>query len=197
MYNKDPEILHEGPSKSQLKRDSTELQKIGQQLTEATEALLKKCELPDNLHRAIHEYNNLPNRHGAKRRQLQFIGKLMRELTDEEIERILRQTNQNSALLQRRTLEMDQLLITFLTGDDSGVEMLLTRHPKIDMQQLRQLIRQARKEQQTEQQKAEQKELQNLHQKDPVAAAQRAASNLYNTAGSRKLLQFLRDLYQE
>jgi ribosome-associated protein len=128
---------------------------------------------------------------------LQFIGKVMRELSDEEIERILRQTNQNSALLQRRTQEMDQLLITFLAGDDSGVELLLKRHPKIDIQQLRQLIRQARKDQQAEQQKAELKELQNLHQKDPVAAAKRAASNLYNTAGSRKLLQFLRDLYQE
>ena len=121
----------------------------------------------------------------------------MRELADEDIERILRQTNQNSALLQRRTQEMDQLLITFLTGDDSGVELLLKRHPKIDIQQLRQLIRQARKEQLAEQRKAEQKQLQNLHQKDPVAAAQRAASHLYNTAGSRKLLQFLRDLYQE
>ncbi len=197
MHSKDPEILHEGPSKSQLKRNSNDLQKLGEQLTEANESLLKKCELPDNLYRAIHEYNNLPNKHGAKRRQLQFIGKLMRELSDEDIERILRLTNQNSALLQRRTQEMDQLLITFLAGDDSGVELLLKRHPKIDIQQLRQLIRQARKEQLAEQQKAEQKELQNLHQKDPVAAAQRAASHLYNTAGSRKLLQFLRDLYQE
>jgi ribosome-associated protein len=128
---------------------------------------------------------------------LQFIGKLMRELADEEIEKILRQTNQHSALLQRRTQEMDQLLITFLAGDDSGVELLLKRHPKIDIQQLRQLIRQARKEQQAERQKMEEKELQNQHQKDPVAAAQRAASNFYNTAGSRKLLQFLRDLNHE
>jgi ribosome-associated protein len=196
MRGKEPELLHEGPSKSQLKRNSEDLQKLGQQLTEATASLLKKCELPENLQRAIDEYNNLPNKHGAKRRQLQFIGKLMRELTDEEIERILRQTNQNAALLQRRTQEMDQLLIAFLSGDDSGVELLLKRHPKIDLQQLRQLIRQARKELQAERQKAEQKELANQHQKDPVAAAQRAASNFYNTAGSRKLLQFLRELNQ-
>ncbi len=197
MHGKEPELLHEGPSKSQLKRNSEDLQKLGQQLTETTASLLKKCELPENLLRAINEYNNLPNKHGAKRRQLQFIGKLMRELTDEEIERILRQTNQNSALLQRRTQEMDQLLITFLSGDDSGVELLLKRHPTIDLQHLRQLIRQARKELQAERQKAEQKELDNQHQKDPVAAAQRAASNFYNTAGSRKLLQFLRDLNQQ
>ncbi|MES2625531.1 MAG: ribosome biogenesis factor YjgA [Pseudomonadota bacterium] len=197
MNNKDLEILHEGPSKSQLKRNSEDLQKIGQQLTEATPSLLKKLELPENLLRAINEYNNLPNKHGAKRRQLQFIGKVMRDLSDDEVEKILRQTNQNSALIQRRTQEMDQLLITFLTGDDSGVELLMKRHPKMDLQQLRQLIRQARKEQVAEKQKAEQKELQNQHQKDPVAAAQRAANALYNTGGSRKLLQFLRDLNQE
>ena len=196
MRGKEPELLHEGPSKSQLKRNSEDLQKIGQQLTEATASLLKKCELPDNLYRAINEYNSLPNKHGAKRRQLQFIGKLMRELTDDEIERILRQTNQSAALQQRRTQEMDQLLIEFLAGDDSGIELLLKRHPKIDLQQLRQLIRQARKEQQAERQKAEQKELSNQHQKDPVAAAQRAASSFYTTAGSRKLLQFMRDLNQ-
>jgi ribosome-associated protein len=195
MQDFDSDILPEGPSKSQRKRDMTALQGLGLQLTEARDALLKKCNLPDRLSSAIAEYKIL-HQNGAKRRQIQYIGKLMRDLDDNEVDHILRLTDQNAMLQQRRHLEMDQMLINFLGGDDSPIEVLLQRNPLLDIQQLRQFIRMARKEQKQEQEKAQQKELQNVHQKDPKLAAQRAAGHLYNTSGSRKLLNYLREITQ-
>ena len=195
MQDFDSDILPEGPSKSQRKRDMTALQGLGLQLTEARDALLKKCNLPDRLSNAIAEYKML-NQNGAKRRQIQYIGKLMRDLDDNEVDHILRLTDQNAMLQQRRHIEMDQMLINFLGGDDSPIEVLLQRNPLLDIQQLRQFIRMARKEQKQEQEKAQQKELQNVHQKDPTLAAQRAAGHLYNTSGSRKLLNYLREITQ-
>ena len=161
MQDFDSDILPEGPSKSQRKRDMTALQGLGLQLTEARDALLKKCNLPDRLSNAIAEYKML-HQNGAKRRQIQYIGKLMRDLDDNQVDHILRLTDQNAMLQQRRHIEMDQMLINFLGGDDSPIEVLLQRNPLLDIQQLRQFIRMARKEQKQEQEKAQQKELQNL-----------------------------------
>ena len=64
-------------SKSQLKRDSQALQDMGSQLVEMPVGQLAKFDLPENLKDAIYEARRLKNREG-KRRQLQYIGKLMR-----------------------------------------------------------------------------------------------------------------------
>ncbi len=82
----DPEL--EGPSKSQRKRDMSALQDLGAKLTQLTPAMLKKCALPDEVLAAIHEYQRLPNKHGARRRQLQFIGRVMRDLDEDALKRI-------------------------------------------------------------------------------------------------------------
>lgn len=136
-----------GPSKTQRKRESDALQELGVQLTQATSAVLKKCELPDKLLAAIEDYQALPNKHGAQRRQLQYIGKLMRLVDEETVERIHRQLNRNvemeKRLFQRVEIMRDQLL----AGDNSVLTAVLTAHPQLDAQLVNQLIRQAHKEQ--------------------------------------------------
>ena len=81
---------HDGmpPSKSQLKRDMDALQNIGRALTELPAAKLKKMALDEGLLAAVLDYQRF-TANGAKRRQLQYIGKLMRDIDPEPIEQQL------------------------------------------------------------------------------------------------------------
>lgn len=141
----DDEIF--GPSKSQRKRDSTALQELGEQLTLATPGVIAKCELPDKLLSAIEEYQALPNKHGAQRRQLQFIGKLMRLLDEETLDRIHAQLNLNVEMEKRRFHRVELLRDKLIDGDNSVLTEVLKEHPQLDAQEVGRLVRQARKEQ--------------------------------------------------
>ncbi len=139
--------LPSGPSKSQRKRDSTALQELGQQLTQATASVLAKCELPEKVLAAIEEYQALPEKHGAQRRQLQYVGKMMRLLDEPAIERIHAQLNRNVEMDKRRFHRMEVLRDRLLVGDNTVLAEVLKEHPQLDAKAVGQLIRQARKEQ--------------------------------------------------
>jgi len=79
---------YDGPSKSQRKRDMTALQKLGAQLIELPTSVLRTLELPERLTDAIIEMGNTRT-HEGRRRQMQFIGKLMREVDPEPIQLLL------------------------------------------------------------------------------------------------------------
>ena len=66
----------EPPSKSQVKRDMIGIQKLGEDLTTLGKKQLDKLPISDSLRAALNEYSRLPNSHEARRRQLQFIGKV-------------------------------------------------------------------------------------------------------------------------
>jgi len=74
----------EGPSKSQRKRDSHALQELGERLVELSPARLAELALPEPLHEAIETARGIRS-HEARRRQLQRVGKLMREVDPEPI----------------------------------------------------------------------------------------------------------------
>jgi ribosome-associated protein len=133
-------------SKSVQKRASEALQDLGARLTECSKAIVDKCELPSDLLAALAEFNRLPNKHGARRRQLQFIGKLMRDLDDETLARIHAQLHQNVDLEKKRFHQLEQLRERLLDGDKDALEALIDEHPGVNVQQLRQLVRSARKE---------------------------------------------------
>jgi ribosome-associated protein len=140
------EDIPAGPSKTQRKRESDALQDLGEQLTQTTATLLKKCELPDKLAHAIAEFQRLPNKHGAQKRQMQFIGKLMRDVDDDTVERIHHQLNLNVELEKRRFHRIEMLRDQLLIGDNQVLTQVLAQHPQLSAQQVGQLIRQARKE---------------------------------------------------
>ena len=71
------------PSKSQRKREATALQDLGEQLVKLTPTQLRRVPLPEELLAAIRTAQAIPQR-GAHKRQLQLIGKLMRQLDDPE-----------------------------------------------------------------------------------------------------------------
>jgi ribosome-associated protein len=74
----------EGPSRTARKNASTELQKLGEALLALRAGAFAALPLPELLREAIVEAKRLKS-FGAKRRQLQYIGKLMRRLDEESI----------------------------------------------------------------------------------------------------------------
>ena len=133
-------------SKSQRKRDMTALQDIGAELVNLPDQALVRCDLPSRLHESIREYKALPNKHGAQRRLMQFIGKLMREVDEETLARIDNELNQNVNLAKRKFQKLERQRDDLLEGGKEALAAYMEAHPDADAQLINQLLRQARKE---------------------------------------------------
>lgn len=134
-------------SKSEIKRDAEELKKLGSKLVELTQTNLDKVPLDETLLDAIQLARR--SKLEAKRRQLQFIGKLLRSATEDEInaiketlDKIENKHNQQQAMLHKIEQWRDELVEQ---GDEVLAE-LLTSYPDMDRQYLRSLVRSAKKE---------------------------------------------------
>ncbi len=82
QYEKNNDVQDAYISRSQKKRDSSQLQKIGEELANLAPAKLAKLPLTEDLQEAFAEYRRISNKE-AKRRHLQYIGRLMREAQEE------------------------------------------------------------------------------------------------------------------
>ena len=131
-------------SKSQRKREMTALQDMGVELVKLPRARLEKFDLPENLLSALVEAQRL-NSHGAIRRQIQYIGKLMRDVEIEPIAEQLAALRGESAAAKAEFHALEHWR-TRLIADDQALSAWLYAHPESDAQQIRQLIRNARKE---------------------------------------------------
>jgi ribosome-associated protein len=131
-------------SKSQRKREMTALQDMGVELVKLPRARLEKFDLPENLLGALVEAQRL-NSHGAIRRQMQYIGKLMRAVDIEPIAEQLAALRGESAAAKAEFHALEHWR-TRLIADDQALGAWLSAHPESDAQQIRQLIRNARKE---------------------------------------------------
>lgn len=139
------------PSKSQRKRDMTELQKLGQQLADAPESRVARMSLPENLKTAIAECRKIKS-HEGRRRQLQFIGKIMRGLDGEDVAAIRKTIESWKGQSKAETAAMHALerMRDRLLAEDAALTGLLAQYPQANAQHLRALIRNARKEQAAE-----------------------------------------------
>jgi ribosome-associated protein len=163
-------------SKSVQKRAVEALQDLGAQLLACNKSTLEKCALPAELLNALAEYKRLPNKHGALRRQLQFIGRLMRELDDEALARIHAQLNRNVDLEKKKFQMLEELRDRLLEGDKATLEELIDTHPEVNVQLLRQLIRGAQKERDENQTPASSRKLFRLLRTLQEGAAEGSAS---------------------
>jgi ribosome-associated protein len=141
------EQQYDRPSKSQLKREMTALQKLGAELVEEARDRVKRIPMPEDVRDAILECQLIKD-HEGRRRQLQYVGKKMRSLNEEEVAVIQATIDSwkgaskaETAALHALERQRDKLL-----ADDEALTLLLTRHPQVDVQHLRTLIRNARKE---------------------------------------------------
>ncbi|XYJ11131.1 ribosome biogenesis factor YjgA [Telluria sp. B2] len=139
---------YERPSKSELKRQMEELQKLGAQLVAEPRDRVKRVPMPDEVKDAILMCQTITN-HEGRRRQLQYVGKMMRTLSDEEVAVIQRTIDSWKGASKAETAALHALerRREKLLTDDKALTELLSEHPELDVQQLRTLIRNARKEQ--------------------------------------------------
>lgn len=142
--HKHEEEEYAGPSKSQLKRDSAALQDLGRELAELGKERLAKVPIDEDLRDAVKDYQRF-TAHEAKRRQLQYIGKLMRNVDPAPIRAALDAFKGVSAV---ETAKMHRLenLRTKLIEDEKTLHDIAVAHPGADLQQLRVLRRNAIKE---------------------------------------------------
>lgn len=144
----DPDEFYRGPSKSQRKRDMIALQKLGGQLVEQSVERIQKTPIPEDLRKAVLECQRIKN-HEGHRRQLQYIGKLMRGLQENEVEAIKQQLDSWKGLSKTDTalLHAVESLRAQLLESPNALTDFLARFPQADSQQIRTLIRNAKKEQ--------------------------------------------------
>jgi len=135
-----------GPSKSQRKREMTALQDLGAELVKLSRDQLKKIEMPDRLRVAIRDAQRF-TAHGAISRQMQFIGKLMRDVDPTPLQAALDEINGVSAAATARQHALERLR-TRLLENESVIGEIVQAYPGADIAQLRQLRRNALKEQQ-------------------------------------------------
>ena len=135
------------PSRTDLKRESTELQKLGESLLALRADLMQRLQLPEKLLEALADAKRITNFEG-KRRQMQYVGKLMRGLDEDALQAIRdaldeqRQGSAGEALALHRAEQWRDKLI----ASDEALQEWLAAYPETDTQQLRALIRQARKD---------------------------------------------------
>jgi ribosome-associated protein len=132
------------PSKTQLKQVSHALQALGQALVELPEPRLAALPISEALLQAVREFKSTRS-HEGRRRQMQYIGKLMRRTDPEPIRQAVAETQLDSAQ-DTLALHEAERWRNELIADDDALTRWVAMHPQTDLQQLRSLVRGARKD---------------------------------------------------
>jgi len=137
-------LLHERPSKTRLKQASHALQDLGEAVVAMPDARLDGLAIAEQLLDAIRTYKKTRTFEG-KRRQMQYIGKLMRIHDVEPIRQAVADMQLGRAK-DSLALHQAERWRAELIADDNAATRWITEHPQTDVQQLRSLIRAARKD---------------------------------------------------
>ncbi len=144
MHTPDPQTDDTPPSRTQRKHEVEALQTLGRALTELARDQLKRIPMPDDLRNAVLDWHRFP-KHEAQRRQLQYIGRLMRKIDPAPIEAALAHVRGESTAAKAHFHSLERWRERLLTDPD-GLTAWMTEHPDSDAQQLRTLIRNAARE---------------------------------------------------
>ncbi|MFS1522528.1 ribosome biogenesis factor YjgA [Microbulbifer sp. 2304DJ12-6] len=132
-------------SKTQIKKEMHELQRLGEQLTELSKARLAKVPMGETLREAIMTFARIKSNE-ARRRQMQYIGKLMRSADHQAISAVLNRFKERD----QRHLPFEKMAEDWrnrLLGEGTGTQGdFFNQYPDVDHQQLRQLLRDASRE---------------------------------------------------
>jgi ribosome-associated protein len=134
----------ERPSKTQRKKAMHELQSLGERLVALNPAQLAAVELPEELRDAVREAAHVKS-HEGRRRHMQYIGRLMREVDPEPIRQALAAWNQRSRQEAAREHEIDRWRERLL-ADETALAEFASLHPEAEVQRLKSLIHNARDE---------------------------------------------------
>jgi ribosome-associated protein len=166
-----------GPSKSQLKRDMQALQDLGSALAEFGPQQLASLDLPSSLREALDTYRQTRS-HEGRRRQMQFIGKLMRQVDVQPIREAV-EARRAGRSLDAALLHAAERWRADLIADDLALQRWANERPQSDLQHIRSLVRAARKE--------------------AGAAAERMAANqtVHGSRAARDLFRAVRDALED
>ena len=135
----------EDKSKSEKKRDMTALQDLGKRLMELSEAQVQGLGMPEELNDALILARSLKS-HSALRRQMQYIGVLMRRTDAEPIRQAINDMDRGQKHKARLFQQLERMRDSLVEGDDTVIDEVGSRFPDTDIQKLRQFVRNARKE---------------------------------------------------
>lgn len=135
------------PSKTKKKEAMHELRDLGAELVELSVGQLKRINLPEDIYETVRECQKI-TAHGARRRQIAYLGKLMRGVDDEPIREGLALLRGESSAETARLHRLERFR-TRLLEDENFLSEIAALWPQVDLQHLRQLRRNALKEQET------------------------------------------------
>jgi ribosome-associated protein len=139
------EAEHPGrPSKTKLKQHSHDLQTLGVAVSELSNERLAAIEMPDALRDAIEAFRRTRS-HEGRRRQMQYVGKLMRSADEAALREAVAAATLGSAK-ETLMLHETERWRAELIADDEAMTRWLSEHPDTDTQQLRSLVRAARRD---------------------------------------------------
>lgn len=141
----DDENEYEGPSKSEMKRESARMQALGEQLMALKEFHWDKVPLSDAMREALEESLRITSHEGLRRHK-QYIGKLMRNEDCEAINAYLSKLEDHRELNTRAFHALETLREQLIEGGNEVIGEVLARFPLADSPKLRQLVRNAKRE---------------------------------------------------
>lgn len=133
-------------SKTRRKRAMEELQTLGEELVALSSDRVRNIDLPDDLRAALGDAQRMTRHDEARRRQMQFIGKLMRNVDVESVRGALALVRGESASVTAKLHRIERLRASLLADEKVSYEIAM-HFPSVDMQRLRSLRRAALKEQ--------------------------------------------------
>ncbi|NDV28318.1 ribosome biogenesis factor YjgA [Desulfovibrio sp. JC010] len=143
LYNDEEEFS--GPSRSQKKREMIALQKLAEKLMTLGPELVKKCGLPDYFIEEVLDAMAIKS-HEAKRRKVQYIGKLIRDVDTQPLVEFLEDIETGNRADNMKFHALEQWRDRLVDGDFSVLDEIVEKHPQADRQRISQLARNARKE---------------------------------------------------
>lgn len=145
MYAPDEfDEIENRPSRSQLKRDMHALQQLGMDLAALGDNVVKEADLPEEVEKALLLIKKL-KKHEARRRHMQYVGKLMRTFDTTHVKEIVEAAKQGHNIKTAEFHRVERLRDRLVEGDDDLLQELFVAHPD-EGQRLRQLVLGARRE---------------------------------------------------
>ncbi len=135
-------------SKTELKRQADALQALGTRLTNMGNHQLDELPLDETLRDAIELAQRIRNKREGYRRQLQYIGKLMRNMDCDALIAAIATLDAKHQQANVIFHQLEQQRDAIVAQGDDAIQLLMAEYPAADRQRLRQLARQAQKEQQ-------------------------------------------------
>ena len=131
-------------SKTRRKHEMHALQDLGEQLVSLDPARLRTLDLPERLHDAVLLARTI-TRHEARRRQMQYIGRLMRDVEPAPLEAAFKRWSEGPAEEKARFAALERWR-TRLLDDATGLADFIAEHPSADRTALAELVHAARAE---------------------------------------------------